>query len=40
VRGAGGAPRGALAGVARSLLYSRPGLGLLGHMLLASAVKR
>lgn len=39
-RGAGGVPRGALAGVVRSLLYSRPGLGLLGHMILASAVKR
>lgn len=34
------ASRGALAGAARGLLYSRPGLGLLGHMLLASAVKR
>jgi SAM-dependent methyltransferase len=35
-----GAPGGGARGVLKRLLYSRPALRLLGHMLLADAVKR
>ena len=38
--GDGAAGRGGLRGAARAALYSAPGLRLLGHMLLAVAVRR
>ncbi|HBH04905.1 MAG: hypothetical protein A2X36_05000 [Elusimicrobia bacterium GWA2_69_24] len=38
--GAPGGRRGGVAGLARRLLYTGPALRLLGHMLLAAAVKR